>query len=365
MSASKWLKYDPILDRAAQPSFATWTDRDMGLYASQLQSDQTKRVYVSPDGQRIYNLAGGFKGNRGVVQAPGMKGATGVAFDQLYSSGPWMLGEEPERTDYRKRVLNLALHFAPHINAVSKLRYPDTGIALEQIQAQWWRDWPEDVDLPMGFMGEFTRYDGWHWIRVRNGEPNFDTVEIDPRAYGNYYATASMTIHCPFPFYSKRALTREWRNDAANAVINGRNHGILRLPNKGDYEQWPKFIVEGAGKVSIQDGLTDRMVDIEIFPSDGMVLVDTDPSARTLTSEHDPIDNALWKLIRNSDILDFILGDITNARAGVPIGRRVPGGVGFMSPIPSETMANIKVTHTNPAGMITMVMSQWYRRGVA
>ncbi|SHT67156.1 Uncharacterised protein [Mycobacteroides abscessus subsp. abscessus] len=36
-----------------------------------------------------------------------------------------------------------------------------------------------------------------------------------------------------------------------------------------------------------------------------------------------------------------------------------------MSPIPSETMANIKVTHTNPAGKITMVMSQWYRRGVA
>lgn len=362
---SKWLKYDPILDRTAEPSFQTWSAADMGPFWSQLQSNQTKIVYVSPDGERIYNLAGGFKGNRGVILAPKLKGHTGVDFNQRYSSGPWMLGEEPERTDYGKRVIHMGLHFGPHLNAVSRLRYTDTAVALRQIEQQWWRDWPEDADLPMGFWGEFTRYDGWRWTRVRNGEPNLDEVEIDPHAYGNNYASAAMTIHSPFPFYAKRALTREWVNDAANATVNGRNHGILHLPNKGDYEQWPKFIIEGHGDVTIQDGITDRIVPLEILPQDGMVLVDTDPSARTLTSEHDPIDNALWKLIRNSEILDFILGDITNANAGIPIGRRVPGGVGFMSPIPSESMANIKVTHTNPAGKITMVMSQWYRRGVA
>lgn len=363
---SKWLKYDPILDRAAEPSFQTWTDEDMGPFARQLMSDQTKRVYVSPDSERIYNLAGGFKGNRGVVQATGMKGATGASFDQRYSGGPWMLGEEHERTDYTKRIYQLNLHFAPHINAVSRLRYPDTAVALEQIIGQWYRDWPEDASQPMGYIGEFTRYDGWHWTRARIGEPNYDNVEIDPHAYGNYYAAAAMTVHCPFPFYSKRVLTKEWRNDEANAIINGRNHGVLRLPNNGDWdEQWPKFIVEGAGDVTIQDGMTDRMVKLpKIRPQDGMVLVDTDPSARTLTSEHDPIDTALWKMIRNSEILDFILGDISNADAGLPIGRRIPGGIGFMSPIPSETMANIKVTHTNPAGKITMVMPQWYKRGV-
>lgn len=362
---SKWLKYDPILDRAEEPSFATWTDRDMGPFGRQLRAEQTKVVYVSPDGQRIYNLAGSWKGNRGVVLAPGLKGVTSSSFEQLYSSGPWMLGEEHERTDWNKSVISAAVHIGPHINEVSRLRYPDTGVAFEQIRSQWWRDWPEDAELPAGFWGEFTRYDGWHWRRVRIGEPNYDTIELDPHAFGNNAIQSTITIHSPFPFYSKRALTKEWRNDEANAIINGRNHGILRLPNKGDIEQWPKFIVEGAGDVTIQDGMTDRIVALpKIRSKDGMVLVDTDPSARTLTSEHDPIDTALWKLIRNSDILDFLLGDITNAEAGVPIGRRIPGGIGFMSPIPSQQMANIKVTHTNPAGKITMVMSQWYRGGV-
>lgn len=362
-SDSQWLPYDPILNRVSAPTFQTWND--MGPFTEQLQGNQTKIVYVSPDGERIYTLAGSFKGNRGVVLAPGLKGHTGAAFNQLYSSGPWMLGEEPERTDYSKRVIHLGLHFAPHINAVSKMKYADTAMALRQIEEQWWNDWPEDAELPMGFWGEFTRYTGWRWTRVRNGEPNFDEVELDPHAYGNNQSSAAMTIHAPFPFYAKRALTREWRNDAANAIVNGRNHGVLRLPNKGDYEQFPKFIVEGAGKVSIQDGMTDRMVELEILPSDGMVLVDTDPSKRTLTSEHDPIDTEFYKRIRNSEILDFLLGDITNAKAGLPIGRRVPGGIGFMSSIPARTMAVIKVTHTNPNGKISMILPQWYTRGVA
>lgn len=362
-SQSSWLPYDPVLNRVSAPTFQTWND--MGPFTKQLQSEQTKIVYVSPDGQRVYTLAGGFKGNYGVILAPGLKGHTGAAFSQLYSSGPWMLGEEPERTDYRKRVIHFGVHMGPHLNAVSRLKYADTGLALDEIREQWWDDWPEDTELPMGFWGEFSRYTGWRWTRVRNGEPNFDEVEIDPKGYGNNYATAAMTIHAPFPFYAKRALTREWRNDEANEAINGRNHGVLRLPNRGDYEQWPKFIVEGAGEVSIQDGITERMVEFEILPSDGMVLVDTDPSKRTLTSEHDPIDTAFYKLIRNSEILDFLLGDLTNAKAGLPIGRRVPGGIGFMSPIPALTMAVIKVTHTNKAGKISMIMPQWYRRGVA
>lgn len=364
-SASSWLPYDPILGRASAPTFDAWTPEALGPYVKQLRGDQTKIVYVSPDGQRIYTLAGGFKGNRGIVLAPKLKGHTGAAFEQRYSSGPWMLGEEPERTDYRKRVIHLGVIMAPHVNEISRRRYADTGIALEQVREQWWDDWPEDVESPMGFWGEFTRYDGWRFTRVRNGEPNLDDVEYDPRAHGNNLATAAMTIHGPFPFYSKRTMTREWRNDAANATINGRNHGILRLPNRGDYEQWPKFIVEGPGEVTISDGMTDRIVVLpKIREADGMILVDTDPAARTLTSEHDPIDNEFYKLIRNSEILDFLLGDITNADAGIPVGRRIPGGIGFTSPIPPMTMAVIKVTHTNPAGKISMVMPQWYRRGL-
>lgn len=102
-----------------------------------------------------------------------------------------------------------------------------------------------------------------------------------------------------------------------------------------------------------------------IFASDGMILVDTDPAARTLTGEHDPIDTAFWKLFRNSEVLDYILGDLTNADSGLPVGRRMPGGIGFASQIPPHSNAKIKVTHTNPAAKITCVIPQWYKSGFA
>lgn len=338
----------------------------MGKWQRQLQSAETKIVYVSPDGQRVYNLAGTFNGNRGVVLAPGLKGNTGSPFEQKYSSGPYMIGETLERTDYGKRVIQLGVNIAPHINAVSRLKYVDTPIALRMLEEQWWRDWPEDSNQPMGFWGEFTRYGGWRWTRVRLGEASDDSVETDPHYAGNNLSTAAMTIHAPFSFFSKRTLTREWKNDAANALVNGRNHGILRLPNRGDFPQWPKFIIEGAGLVTIQDGTTDRMVPLpKSYASDGMILVDTDPSKRTLTAESDPVDTPLWQIIRSSEILDFILGDVTQADSGLPIGRRMEGGIGFVSQIPAQSMAVIRVTHTNPNGKITMVMPQWYRRGVA
>ncbi|AKJ72183.1 hypothetical protein TPA4_18 [Tsukamurella phage TPA4] len=364
MSRSEWTEFDPRTGgRPWRPSFKRWND--MGEYQKYLQSRETKIVYVSPDGQRIYNLAGGLKGNRGVVLDEGLEGTTGSPFEQRYSNGPWLLGERPERTDFSKRVIQLGVHIGPHLEPATRMRYPNTSFAFRSIQEQWNDDWPEDVELPSGFWGEFTRYHGWRWTRVRIGEASRHKVERDPHYAGNYYTTMPMTIHAPFPFYTKRMLTREWQNSEENTAIFGKNRGILRLPNRGDYPQWPKYIVEGHGEVTIQDGLVDRMVEIPIRRADGMVLVDTEPGKRVLTAENDPVDTPLLQVIRNSDILDWLLGDLTQADAGLPIGQRTPGGVEFFSEIPAESMAVIKVTHSNPRGKITMLMPQWYRRGAA
>ena len=64
-------------------------------------------------------------------------------------------------------------------------------------------------------------------------------------------------------------------------------------------------------------------------------------------------------------VLLIPLVSVWSDRTRTPIGRRMPGGIGFTCPIPAQTMAVIKVTHTNPAGKISMIMPQWYRRGVA
>lgn len=355
--------YEPVSDR--HPGWQRYTSwDDLGPWGRQLRGRQTKIVYLSPDGRRLWNLAGDWAGKEGVVLDQRLQGSMHIPFDQKYSAGAYMIGEDLERTDYRKRVFNFGVILGPHINYLARKRFPDNEFAYRMLEEQWWSDWPENHRSPAGFWGQFTRTHGWRWIRVRQGDANDQPLDLDPVAYGNNCQAWSMTTHAAFPFYSKRPFTKVWRNDASNALVNGRNHGVIPLPNRGDWDQWPKYIVEGHGRVTIEDGITDRMVELpKTYPNDGMILVDTDPAKRTLTSSVDPVDNVFYQLIRNSEILDYLLGDITAADSGVPVGRRMPGGIGFTSPIPAKSTVNIRVTHTNPRGKITAILPQWYRMG--
>ena len=375
LGLDQWTRADgsPIFEPvdARHPGWQRFTNwDDLGPWGKQLRARQTKIVYLNADGSRLWNLAGDWGGKEGIVLDQKLQGSMHVPFEQRYSAGQYMIGEELERTDYRKRVMNFGVIIAPHVNYLARRRFPDNEFAYRMLEEKWWSDWPEHYRSPAGFIGEFTRTHGWRWIRARYGEHNDQTLDLDPVAYGNNAQAWSMTIHGQFPFYSKRPFTRVWRNDEVNAQINGRNHGVIPIVNAGDWPQWPKLIIEGStlhdGDVTIQDGVTDRMVPLpRIFPGDGMILVDTDPSKRTLTGEHDPVDNAFYKIIRNSEILDYLIGDLTSADSGVPVGRRMPGGIGFTSQIPPKSTAHLKVTHTNPSAKITVILPQWYKMGYA
>ena len=361
--------YQPVSDR--HPGWQRYTNwYDLGPWGRQLRGKATKIVYLSPSGERLWNLAGDWAGKEGVVLGEQLKGSMHMPFDQRYSGGAYQIGEDLERTDYRKRVFQLGVIAGPGINFLSRKRFPDNEFAYRMLEEKWWSDWPTHHRAPAGFWGQFTRTHGWRWIRVRQGEANDQTLDLDPVAYGNNCQAWSMTIHAAFPFYSKRPYTKVWVNDEANALINGRNHGVIHLPNRGDWDQWPKFIVEGGSRkgdtVTIQDGITDRMVELpEIYDTDGAILVDTDPAKRTLTASTDPADNWYYKLIRNSEVLDYLLGDVSNADSGLPVGRRMPGGIGFTSQLPKKATTSIRVTHTNPRGKITAIVPQWFQMGFA
>jgi hypothetical protein len=358
--------YQPVSDR--HPGWQRYTSwNDLGPWGRQLRARKTKVVYVSPDGQRLWNLAGDWAGKEGVVLAENLSGSMHMPFEQRYTSGSYALGEELERTDYRKRVFQLGVILAPHVNLLARKRFPDNEFSYRMLEEKWWNDWPENHRAPAGYWGQYTRTHGWRWIRVRQGEANDQPLALDPVAYGNNAQAWAMTLHAAFPFYSKRPYTKLWVNSPENArTADGNNLGVLNLPNRGDWDQWPKYIVEGAGMVTIQDGITPHMVELpEIFESDGAVLVDTDPAKRTLTASTDPADNAFFQLIRNSEILDYLLGDVTNADSGLPVGRRMPGGIGFSSPLPAKANTTVRVTHTNPRGKITAIVPQWFKMGFA
>jgi hypothetical protein len=211
-----------------------------------------------------------------------------------------------------------------------------------------------------GFLGSFTRSHGWRWLKVTLGEASKTAVSIDPVAHGNNMMQWNMTVHAPWPFYAKRAVSRTWKA----ALPNYRNdvfNGLMKIPNRGTWESHPKFLITGHGNVTIQDGTGGKIVKLpKFYTSDGdFMMVDTDPTKRTIVTQKDPVDDQLYKYLRNSQLLEVLLHDVTAAK--LPAQRRIPGGIGFDNVVEPRTVANISVTHTNPRGTVTCIMPQNYR----
>jgi hypothetical protein len=98
-----------------------------------------------------------------------------------------------------------------------------------------------------------------------------------------------------------------------------------------------------------------------LSPSDGEVLVDTDPTARTLTATKDPVDPLFYRIARNSQFLDFFLHDITDQ--GLPVWRRFNDR--FTTPWPAKSTLRIKVRHSQGGGKVVALVPQKFDKGYA
>lgn len=328
---------------------------DLGRNGEYLRSTQTKWVYIHPSNNKLWHLAGPGRGREGVVLARELEGAMHAPFDIKYSEGPYIIGATAERVDYQKRVISLGVVIQPNTNA--ERREPANPFSYRLIEDAWWQSWSETVP---GFLGSFTRTHGWRWLSVTLGEASKTAVSLDPVANGNNMQVWNMVLHAPFPFYCKRSLTRTWKA-RLDTMRDGVCEGIIKIPNRGTWEAWPKYLVRGTGDVTIQDGTEGRQIQLpRFFASDGaFMLIDTDPTKRTITTEKDPVDTQLYKYLRNSQLLNILFNDQTSSR--LPAQRRIPGGIGFNGKIAPRTVANIRVTHTNFNGSVTCIMPQQYR----
>ena len=334
--------------------FTSWND--LGRNGEYLRSVQTKWVYIGPN-NKIWHLAGPGRGREGVVMAKELDGVMQPEFEIKYSEGPYLIGATAERVDYKKRVINLGVVVQPNLNA-ERPEEPNPW-SYRIIEDSWWQSWSESEP---GFLGSFTRTHGWRWLKVTLGEASKTTMSIDPVAHGNNMMQWNMTLHAPWPFYAKRPQTRTWQaTPNVDAEYAGVYDGIIKIANRGTWESWPKYLITGHGDVTIQDGTEGRMITLpRFYPSDGaFMMVDTDPTKRTITTEQDPVDEQIYKYLRNSQLLNILLNDVTSSR--LPAQRRIPGGIGFNGQVEPRSVANIKVTHSNGNGSITCVMPQNYR----
>ena len=309
--------------------------------------EATTWVYLSPDG-RFFNLEGRNRGRQGVRLAPLLKGAHHLPFEHLFTESAYQIGSTYERSNINKREIKAGIILGG--KGINSHQY-------RMIEDNWWAAWPHDR---FGWLGGHSRFGGWRWAQVLLGDAVEDSVQTDPTTHGNNVQIWNMTIIAPKPWYAKRTLVETWHAHPDTVAAHGTDQETIAIANRGQFFQWPLFLIKPPGRAWVQDGMTDRMVQLPSLSSeDGYVLVDTDPSSRTLTGSKDPVDNIFFELVRGSKILDFFLHDIS--ALGLPVWRRA-NGIRFMSQIPPRTVANITVRHDHPEGAITVMMPQRYMR---
>lgn len=307
----------------------------------------TRWVYIGPNG-RFFDLEGRLRGRQGIRMAQQLAGATHLPFEHLFTEAAYQVGATYERTNIKKRTIHMGVIIG---------RTGMSEHAYRMAENNWWSAWPHDQP---GWLGCHTRFGGWRWTQVMLGEAVNTTVKMDPAAHGNNIQVWDMTVVAPKPWFAKPMLYTVWNAHPATVTANGFDMETVSIANRGQLPVWPLFLVKGPGKAWVQDGMTDRMVELPTLQtSDGYVLVDTDPANRTLTASTDPVDNIFYALIRQSRILDFFLHDLDSL--GLPVWQRA-GGMRFLSQVPPKTVANLKVKHDNPTGSITPMLPQRYVR---
>lgn len=343
-----------------------------------LRGVETKIVYIGvihpiSKTRHTFTLLGGGKGKEGVTMGPVASGLMMPPFNQILSEGPYQIGAEPERVDWKSRPIQFQAQINPDVIPHGHNAIVDTPFRYRMIEERWWGSWSADED---GYLGVWTRTHGWRWLKVRLAEAPNDPFTLDPVAFGNNFMEWTMNIVATQPFWSKPTIQKEWQNDEdtstlwdliediLNEYIPGLDvgEGTIVIPNRGDIGVYPQFLVSSPGKCWIQEA--DRWVELPLFtPQDGWVLVNTDPNKMPLVGQFDPVDPLFMKILRNSQILDLLLGDIINST--LPVWRRMDDRFSEVSKIGPRTQARIKVRHSNSRGKVICLMPQRYMKGYA
>lgn len=315
-----------------------------------LQAMETVMIFISYSG-KIFHLNGPLAGREGVRFHENLQGEHHMPFEQVVTEGAYQFGATLERVNYLARKINLRVYIGrPGMN----------NITYRAVEHNWWDAQDEVLG---GWFGVFTRFSGWRFIPVWPAKTVDTTQKRDPVAYDNNQAVWDINWIAPVPYYSQPALmTQPWfANKSGAPDKDGFYHGTLAIPNGGDIASYVEYLgTNCAGTMWVQDNADDRMVQIpEIFESDGPVLIDTDPTHKTLLAANDPHNNALTKVLRASGLLNFFLSPSAKLQSEAFWLR---GYTRFLYTVPPNSVAHLHVKHDNPNAQIVAKLSQRFKR---
>lgn len=345
-----------------------------------LRAEETRIVLVGvPDptignARRWWNLWGNYSGDKGIELGPHVEGLMHAQFELLLSQGPYELGGMYQRTTWKPKTMKVAIQ----VNDSLK----DSTFQYRMTEGAFWNSLSDSQD---SWLGVWTRTHGWRWIKIRLANDSRTAFEIDPATNNNNWMQWDLDLVALYPFYAKKSFDKTWTNPATTSTIYteiqqvidallaqvGLNaledmliadahigEGTIPVVNKGTVDAYPKYLITPPGIAWLPCG--DRMIEMPLLTeADGLVMVDTDPDARTFTCASDPVDPLFYQILRNSEILEVILGNVIDSTE--PVWKRFTGQFDESALIPAQTATTLKVRHSQNGGKVTAIVPQRYK----
>lgn len=323
------------------------TYSDFYSIPQQLQALTTQVIYIDPNGN-IFHLAGPGAGSEGVTLGQQLQGEQQFPFEQVIQEGAYQFGATIQRQNYLKRLINLRVVIGGENFSTYQHQMCDN---------RWWNGQDETQD---GWLGVKTRFTGWRWIPVRPFKTVDTAQKMDPVAFGNNMAMWDINWIAQRPYYTKPAVYKTWyAAQSGQPSASGVYGGQVTLANRGDLPTYVEYMIDGVGIATVQDNNSTTMVALPpMVTSDGPGLCDTDPANQTLSAANDPADNVLYDFLQSSEILNYFLTFLDTSSE--PWWQR--GYVRFLYTVPPNSVTTFNVQHTNPDAVITVMLSQRYKR---
>lgn len=336
-------------------------------------------AWIGSDGS-YWPLTGQFAGTEGGFITGPIDGMVHVPWTGLWTE-PAYGPPKFERTVDGKREI----HFNLGLMSSTELGWYNT-------EARFWQGCRRDAT---GYWSVTTRRHGQLWLPMQLGETVKCALADDPTNGGMPVAVHEVVL----------AADGEPRWRRPPTLIGpfvsgvGKTSGVLRIANRGTEPAWPLFFVSAPGKVWLPDGpnafvsptqnpLDDwprleklfgvpfydeltglsrrtrdaNMIEVPELLTDEHAVVDTDPTHRIAITLKDPVDGPIKKFIRNSDLLNWLLGEY--GTSGLPLLQRFRGQ-GFSVPIPPRSVATLPVIHERPGGKIWVQLDQVFESALA
>jgi hypothetical protein len=371
------------LSFGAPPTATTPAQTMFGFLPGKQQNLDTKIMWIGVDGS-VWQLAGNYGGANGLTLAPHAVGLMHSPFQSIFSEGPYQIGAHYERTDYKKRDINIGVMVGVDYGGGNADALNTSNWRYRMLEQSWWRSWSPSRQ---GYFCIYTRTHGWRFLRAQLAEAPATPFELDPVAFGNNFMQWDMKITCVQPYYTRKMLTASWTNTTATSieydillelielvtngslladglVLPGSTIGsyTFNMWNNGDFPAWPKFFVDlpDGGVAWIQDGPGGNMLQLPtLSPATGPILVDTDPTSRTITSITDSNDPSLYNSFSAQGLLSLILNPVLGT--GLPLWSQF--NQFFTTPLPPYTQSALQVYATDPGGTITVYVPQQFDKG--